>query len=469
MSRIRLSVLAVAVVALSILLLAGCPVPIVSSTSGALTITIGDQVSRTLVPLISMQPATYAISGSGPNGATFSQTTTGGSVTIPSLAFGTWTVTVDALNAQGTLIGQGSGSADVHSGSTTTLAISVTPLAGNGTLLVLVSWPASQVESPSIRASLIPSSGSPVDLAFNMSTDRGSFESDAIPAGYQTLTLQVLDNGVPVAGAVEVVRIVAGESTIGHYDFTNVNSPGGSLIVNVTPAMADPIPLSIDVDSTILLGHDVTATASVGDQTTNVVYVWYLNGVSLPDMGSSLTFGSTLAKGYYRLDVTGYTADGKRAGSATANIQVTDAVPAPSLQQIEYYDFQAATYRPIGNIDIFSQQGLPTNWPAVQAANPGWYDFSTGLTPFGGYRVDLSYENYRFTASDPSASMEFWVGDVLLATGTGTVSGTQRWGTAGIMSQFPPPYLPVGTPLLNVRVIITKGGQTVTYTFPNMT
>jgi hypothetical protein len=121
-------------------------------------------------------------------------------------------------------------------------------------------------------------------------------------------------------GAVEVVRIVSGQITSGAYDFSNVNM--GTIEVNITPAMANPILVGIsDVPSTVAVGTSVTATASVSDGTANVVYVWYLNGVSQAT-GPSYSFGSNLNTGYYRLDVTAFTADGIRAGSATASFQI---------------------------------------------------------------------------------------------------------------------------------------------------
>jgi hypothetical protein len=52
-----------------------------SSGSGAqsLTVTIEEQVSRTLLPGISMTPASYVVTGRGPSGASFVRTTTTGS------------------------------------------------------------------------------------------------------------------------------------------------------------------------------------------------------------------------------------------------------------------------------------------------------------------------------------------------------------------------------------------------------
>jgi hypothetical protein len=59
----------------------------------------------------------------------------------------------------------------------------------------------------------------------------------------------------------------------------------------------------------------------VGDETANVLYVWYLNGVGQAT-GPSYSFGSDLNTGYYRLDVTAFTTDRMRAGSATASFQI---------------------------------------------------------------------------------------------------------------------------------------------------
>src|SRR5208283_2004806 len=310
------------------LIIVSCPNPIGSSSSmgGSLSIQLTNNINaRTLLPPIDMNAASFTVSGVGPGGATFSQSTSGGSVTVSDLAFGSWSVTVNALNAGGTLIGSGQATVTVHTGQTSTVDISVVPLGGNGTLNLSVTWTGSQVETPSIQASLTPPSGPVTPLSFSVSGNQATYSSSTIPAGYQTLTLQLLDNNIPVMGAVDVARIVAGQTTTGSYAFTNVNQPGGSVVVNITPAMADPILVSISgVAATIAAGTSMTATASATDGTANVVWVWYINGASV-GTGTSLTVGSNLAAGYYRLDVAGYTADGTRGGSASASFQVLGA------------------------------------------------------------------------------------------------------------------------------------------------
>ena len=321
MKNSRLSVLAVCLAASLVVLLAGCPFPKTSVKSSSLTVSIKNQINpKTLLPPISMDTASYTVTGDGPNGASFSQSTSGDPVTVEGLTFGTWTVTVNALNADGTVIGQGQAVATVTIGQNTTLAITVVPLGGTGDLDLSVTWTAS-LQNPSIQASLVPPSGPSIGLNFAVSGNQASYSGSSIAGGYYTLTLQLLEGSFPVMGAVEVVRIVSGQTTSGAYDFSNVNM--GTIEVNITPAMANPIPVSIsEVPSTVAAGTSVTATASVSDGTANVVYVWYLNGVSQQGTGPSYSFGSNLNTGYYRLDVTAFTADGMRAGSATASFQV---------------------------------------------------------------------------------------------------------------------------------------------------
>ena len=349
------SLLAVCVAASLVVLLAGCPFPKTSVKSSSLTVSIKNQINaKTLLPPISMDTASYTVTGDGPNGASFSQSTSGDPVTVEGLTFGTWTVTVNALNADGTVIGQGQAVASVSIGQNTTLAIAVVPLGGTGDLDLSVTWTAS-LQNPSIQASLVSPSGPSIGLNFAVSGNHASYSGSSIAGGYYTLTLQLREGSFPVMGAVEVVRIVSGQTTSGAYDFSNVNM--GTIEVNITPAMASPIPVSISgVPSTFGRGMSVTAAASVGDGTPNAVYVWYLNGVFQAN-GPSCTFGSNLNTGYYRLDVTAFTADGMRAGSATANFQVGPS--SPSL--VGSWNFFRAWAKYTGPME-FDASGNFTNW-----------------------------------------------------------------------------------------------------------
>ena len=276
-------------------------------------------------------PASYTVSGTGPNGATFTKSTSGTSVTASSLALGSWTVTVNAYNSDSptpTLIGSGSATAQVASAATTTLSISVIPLTGTGTLYLQANWTSGLVQTPSISASLTPASGSAVSLPFAIVGNQGSSSTSGLASGYGTLSLNLLDNGNSVMGAIEVVRIVAGQTTSGNFAFANTNQPGGSIQVTVSQNMATPLNVSISgATATLPQGNTETLTASVSNYTGSPSYVWYVNGVSA-GTGTTYVFGTTQGIGTYRIDVAAFSADGTQAGSTSTSIQVTGVAGA---------------------------------------------------------------------------------------------------------------------------------------------
>jgi hypothetical protein len=295
--------------------------------SAGLTIVISASSPRTLVPNVDMNASSYVVAGTGPGGATFSTTmTSGATTTISALAPGAWTVTASGKNAAGTLITYGSAPAQVSTGTASTVNISVTPIVGPGSLSLTVTWPAASVIAPSLKAQLLPSTGSPATLTFSPpSNGSASYSGSGIMNGYFTLTLQLYDGATLVMGAVDVVEIVQGQTTSGTYAFSAVNSKG-SIAVNITPNLLNPLTVTMSGQplSAVGPGSAVTLGANVAAGTGNVTYAWYVNGVA-QTLGSSLTLNSSAAPlvvGTYRVDVVAFTADGLRAGSATYALSV---------------------------------------------------------------------------------------------------------------------------------------------------
>jgi hypothetical protein len=293
---------------------------------GALSIEIAQPEAKTLVPGIDMTIAGFDVSGSGPGGMQFSRSTSGLSLTIGGLAFGDWTIAVDGKNAAGTIIAHGVAPVRVITGATQALAISLTPISGPGTLALTVNWTAAVVGTPSIPAQLIPSQGAPMDLTFSISPPgMATSVTSAIPNGYYTLVVKLLDNGQLVMGAVDVVRIVKDQTTSGAFTFTDINTGTGSISVSVTPRMDNPIQVAMSGQKAELgTGTPMSLTASAPPDVGNVTFVWYLNGAARGS-GASFTLNqaaSPLAAGFYRLDVTGFTAAGARGGSTTCTFRV---------------------------------------------------------------------------------------------------------------------------------------------------
>jgi hypothetical protein len=292
--------------------------------------------SKTLLPPIDMEPASYTITGVGPGDRSFTETTVTGAVTVTNLAHGPWTITVEALNAEGTIVGRGVGSVVVSAGKTVSLQVTVLPLEGFGTLQLTVNWNAADTESPAVTAQLLPSSGTAINLGFTIQSPGVAVCSKTdIGTGYYTLTVELRDSGILVMGAMEVARIVKDQTTSGTFDFTQINVATGNITVNITPALADPITVTLSgQQASLASGAQMTVSTAVPPGTGNVSCAWYLNGVSKAT-GASFTVGAGLGPGVYRLDVSVFSADGKRAGSASHTFQV-NAAPAPVQATLEW-------------------------------------------------------------------------------------------------------------------------------------
>ncbi|HUX51938.1 MAG TPA: hypothetical protein VMW73_14175, partial [Spirochaetia bacterium] len=365
-SRLRRATTRILSVTLALAAILSCSSPLAPATAtakkgGTLLLTIAGTTSRTLLPAIDMTIASYSISGTGPAGHTFSQSTTQTSSDVTNLVVGTWNITVAALNAAGQNIGMGSSSITLSSTDPVSLSVTVTPIQGNGTLSLTTTWPAASVMVPSITASLLPPAGSAIPLSYTLTSGSATATDAAIPSGYYTLSQELLDNGLPVMGAVEVVRIVAGQTTGGTFDFSNLNPADPTVGVNIVPAMSDPLTTTISgVAANLTAGGSMTVTAGVTGYTGNVTYVWYINGVAKTSGTSaspSWTFGSALAAGNYRIDVTAFSADGLRAGSATSTFVVNSLTAVTSTGTVEF---------PVG---VWLQDPIRTRNGVINAVN----------------------------------------------------------------------------------------------------
>ena len=314
-------------------LLPGCNV--IDDKTGSLVLNFTmEQQPRTLLPPIDMEPAGYSIAVTGPDNTVFHIDSVETTAVIEHLAFGTWTVAVSAKNSADTIIGYEEVPAVIHTGETTVVDVIITPLAGTGALNLEVNWNAGDTEYPALEGVLIPPSGAAIDLDFTISdNNHGTCVNDSIAAGFYTLVVKLMDgnpgNTTPLLtmGAVEVVRIVKDQITSGVFNFTEINKPGGNTNINIIPDMKRPIEVSlIGALDNLITGGEMTLTAAVPDGTANVVYVWYINGRSA-GTGESYTVSGS-APGIYRIDVTVFSADGLRAGSASHTFHVADAIPA---------------------------------------------------------------------------------------------------------------------------------------------
>jgi hypothetical protein len=304
-------------------LLFSCAIP--GKNSATLVLNISEEYStKTLVPDFDMVPAYYDVSGSGPNEEGFSVTADTNPVEIPFLDFGEWTVSVSAKNAQNAVIATGAKNTFLHVGERKELNITIHPVDGHGTLELSVYWTASDVETPSIEAELIPHEGTTEDLQFTIpDSGTATFSDGQVPTGYHTLVIQLCDNGQAVMGAADVVRIIDGQTTRGVFEFYEVNSPGGDFAITITQEMNNPLEVHLSgLTDEVEAGETVQIEASVQNATSEVVIFWYVNGQSA-GTGTMYT-GENLPAGVYRLDAVAFSNDGSRSGSATHSFRVSE-------------------------------------------------------------------------------------------------------------------------------------------------
>jgi hypothetical protein len=326
-AHLAITLLAFFIVSCNVAGLVGSTPP---ATGGAISFQVNASVARILVPGIDMVIATYAYSGTGPNGAKFSAAAASGSYTASNLTQGAWSVTVNGLNAAGTVIDTGAATVNVVTGQTATINIPVAPIAGNGTLTVTLNWPAALVSVPQVKANLISVTGVSTSLPFSPPANGTSTYTGTVANGYYTLSIQLLDNGQLVMGSVEIARIVTGQTTTGTYNYTSINVATGSIIVNITPAITNPIPVTLTgTVAATATGSPVNLAASVPAGNT-VTYVWYVNGASVATGAtfSLNTAASPLSIGGYRIDCVALSTNGLNGGDSSFFVNVTAATSA---------------------------------------------------------------------------------------------------------------------------------------------
>jgi len=311
-----------------ILILASCTTTVTDyKTTLLLSIDSPAQV-EILPPNIDMTLVDYDISGTGPGGATFSFTSTQPPVMVSNLEPGIWSITANAKNAAGTVIAMGVQYISLYPAQSQIVNMTLSFVEVYEAVDITIYWPPEDTLDPSITAQLVPSTGSPIDLGFVITQEGiATYTCPDIPAGYHTLVVQLFDGGELTLGAVEVVRVIKGQTTSGTIVFDNINQADPSIQADFTPVINDPIAVAMSSQiAEFGAGGFMTVKASVPPETGNVTYVWYINGNVLAT-GSSFTTPSDLLVGDYSLDVVAFTADGSRAGTSTHNFSILDLVP----------------------------------------------------------------------------------------------------------------------------------------------
>lgn len=260
--------------------------------------------SKTLEPEIEMVVSTYDITGFGPDSNTFEElgvSAAGGDININSLVPGTWLINVNAKNPSGDIIADGSiGGVEITAGKKTEASITVSPLDGQGTFDLTVSWdPADFPDgTPDVTATLTPSGGSAQQLNFTINDENSVIHSSLLDKGYYDLDVMA-DNGFSTASFYDSVRIITDQTTRAELD---ISPQDVGLIITIINDLENPIEINFSgVVDPLVIGNNMTVNATTYPSPVDT-YQWRLDYVILDgETSPSVTFGSALSLGTHIL------------------------------------------------------------------------------------------------------------------------------------------------------------------------
>lgn len=260
--------------------------------------------ARIIEPPIDLTLDRYEIFGSGPNEAAFEESQEPGSGIFKiGLTPGRWTIQVDGKNQAGQRIGAGEVVLDIQPGVVHRQEVIIHPLEGSGQLEIRIAWPDSILADPLVRGSIESSDDQTSSLDFVLAGDLLSAVCvDTLAAGYYKISLQLTDAGVPVWGAVEAARVVAGYPSATSYTLVaEVNRSAFRIVL--ADGMESPIDITLSGAKKVLAaGETMTVIAEAGEPVEH--YEWYLQGERIAGASAAaITLGESLSGGIYRLDV----------------------------------------------------------------------------------------------------------------------------------------------------------------------
>lgn len=327
------------------LVLAGCDPSSNKDGVGELRIYIP---SSRGIETVSMDTANYKISGSGPDGTSFSETVPKSGVndfSVPIRA-GEWNINVEALNADDQIIGGGTATAMIVADKSNTCTVQVREYDGPGTLNIMItpigfSNPETTDLSVRICKSLdSPSSVPAIDLV--LSDGVFSLSNHELQNGFYVLYIYDGDTLVESVAA----RIVKGYVTTLKADYISSDFGTGYLDIEDLIAPTPSIEISL-VRSSIPKNLDIVATAVVnGLEDFSPTYKWFINGVDIGvtslDLSKSLENYDLTVGQSYKL-VLQVTAE-DLVWTEGVTFSVTEAVTFPSSLEHDFGSDKTLVY-----------------------------------------------------------------------------------------------------------------------------
>jgi hypothetical protein len=160
-------------------------------------------------PLAELQ---VLLDGSGPGTAAFSDLVVNGGSTSLSLVTGDWLFQARALDSQGKTFLAGSSSTRVQPSGGTNVIIKLSPIPGTGSLSISYVPPAQAASTATWHCTLNNSTGATTASWTDPLASSGRTLPD-IPTGYYALATRLENDGLTLAGSVDLIRILGDRTT----------------------------------------------------------------------------------------------------------------------------------------------------------------------------------------------------------------------------------------------------------------
>ena len=336
MRKIMKATNALILIIVSIAFLASCSENPGTTTMRLILSTDVESGSRTLLPADSslLDVTKYTITGTGPNGRTFTKNTDDNSVSIEGLVIGTWSVFVKGLNREGTELVSGSSTFNLTATSGPQTVV-LNTLVGTGTFSFVLDWSLCDVLNPEMEVYLtgpdMDSDEVPLLVEMNVGAKRATV-SETLAAGSYKVRAILKDGTQQVAGLVEAVRISNGTSTTGTHTF-HFSELGPTVLTYFTDATGTPIKGTLSASGnpeTFVSDEQYTFVFSFTEadkvDTDGLSIDWYFDGNKIGDTVPITRTGSTVditpSHGVHRVDAVVYNKLRGSTGSAAYTFTV---------------------------------------------------------------------------------------------------------------------------------------------------
>lgn len=327
-------------VCLSLLLVLFSCSPDSGNGTATLNIVINSAV-RAIEPNISLKTNQYNVTLYSPDGTVmeFSLNKEVTETSKKDLPVGTWTAKVDALNADGTVIGTGTASAELKANQTGTVYVTVSEVSGEGTLTVTIDG-----DNPNNSTYTLNVYKNEKGTDTLVKTQQFATEDDVLKAqvtltnGFYFFKI-TSSNSTETCPAPEAVRIVKGDSVSASFSIKLLETGDGVVVINNAIVQNPTLTLSVS-SSHLHKGESATITAK-GLEGDNYKYEWYIDRQKVEGETSTLTIDSVGAAGEYEVSCLVKDTDSGLVWSKSTKFKVYDVNYKPQTitvnGEVEFY------------------------------------------------------------------------------------------------------------------------------------